>query len=106
MSEYIDRAYIVVPLDKVDLANGLAAQADPDTGGNQTFSSGTELSENGAAPATHRAASTLVKESGKAAIIAALPNVPGGAYYFESEGWTFEAALADLGLVVIEAQPN
>lgn len=101
MSEYIDRAFLIVPVESVAIANALAAQADPDSGGDRTFSTCTELSPTGAAPATHRAASTLVKESGRAAIIAAYPQVPGARHYFVSDGWQWDSVLADAGLQTI-----
>ncbi len=101
MSDYIDRAYIIVPLDTVDTANTLAAATDPDSGGHLTFSRGTDLSADGEAPATHRGVSSMVTQNGKDAIVSAVPHVPGGIYYFASAGWTWLSALSDAGLAAI-----
>lgn len=102
MTEYTDRAFIVVPLDAIETANTLAAAADPDSGGHLTFSRGTDLSADGEAPATHRGVSSMVTQNGKSAIVAAAAQLPVAAYFFASAGWTFDSAIADLGLVRVE----
>jgi hypothetical protein len=59
MSDYVD-VILVIPVEVVEQANRVAAIFDPDTGGEYTFG-GCLLSPDGAAPATHCMASTIMK---------------------------------------------
>ncbi|WP_272974788.1 hypothetical protein [Alcanivorax jadensis] len=59
MSDYVD-VILVIPLQVVEQANRVATVFDPDTGGEHTFG-GCLLSPDGAAPATHSMASTIMK---------------------------------------------
>ena len=92
----IDRAFIFVPMTFIDQANALAAQTDPDTGGDETFGKVQLVRDDGV---EYTACSTaILTQAGLDAIAAALPQMPGAAYYLESAGWTWETALVDMGL--------
>jgi hypothetical protein len=49
-------------------------------------------------PATHLMVCELIRQDQKTALQNYGSSVPGGKVYFESEGWTIEAALADNNL--------
>lgn len=101
MTDWIYRAHLIVPIAYVVQADQYAAAADPDSGGDKTFSEGIPLSPTGNPPATHRAASTLCRDSGRQAIIAAWPQIPGGAVYWGDQ-WSWEEAITDAGLKLVE----
>jgi hypothetical protein len=70
------------------------------------FSAGFQLSSDGLSPVTHRAFDTPVDPTMNAGIISAIDTgTPWMVGYKESDGWTFETALSDMGLQVIESVP-
>lgn len=96
-----DRFYIFVTVDKVTIANNRAKNWDPDSGGDKTFGS-IRLSPTGQDPATHVAAATYANASMRNGIESAFSAVPWAGLYKEANGWTWEFALADMGLQRIE----
>ncbi len=97
----IDRAIIFVPKGHKAAANGFAQQVGTDLREDLTFGS-VKLSPSGNLPETHYAAATGISQEGLDMLVAAKPQLPGSQYYLESEGWTWETAKADIGLVSID----
>lgn len=109
-TEYMRTAILFVEASDRDAANADAALTDPDTGGAYTFS--VPLSSTGEEPATFWAASTVIRP----AILAQAEAIhqskyPTGSIYrgqneYDNEPdivrYTWEEALADMGLQVIE----
>lgn len=96
------RIFLIVPQDEVETASALAAQVDPDTGGEGTFSA--RLSEDGQDPPTHFGASTLVSPEVLEQIEKVfLPELPGVRLFEAEEGWTWRKALQEVGLRKITA---
>ena len=110
MTAYIRRVTLVVEAADQAAANQQAATLDPDTGGNKTFS--VPLSFIGSNPPTHYACFGVVTLATLAAIEALhASDFPNGKIYrghnpYDDEPaitrWTFEDAIADMGLQVIE----
>jgi hypothetical protein len=100
---YTHRYIIIVEWGKLTPANAAAKAYDPDTGGEYTFGN-VRLSADGNEPATHSACNTLATDSMKTQILDAFTNVPFYAIYNTQDGWTWQTALADAGLQVIEGE--
>ena len=96
----IDRAIIIVPVGHKIAANGFAQQVGTDLREDLTFGS-IKLFPSGNLPETHYAAATGISQAGLDMLVAAKPQLPGSKYYLESEGWAWETAKADIGLVSI-----
>ena len=99
-TRYVDRYFIFVALSKKGDANLLAKAWDFDTGGDKTFG-GVRLSANGKEPATHVACNTAANAEMKTGIVASELSNAQTKPYRESDGWTWEKALKDMGLIVI-----
>lgn len=100
---YSHRLFIFVEVGKINAANNQAAAWDPDVGGADTFGPA-RLSPSGDEPATYVATNTAATDTMKAGIEQAFSVVPFAAVYRASDGWTWESALADMGLVMIEPE--
>ena len=96
----IDRAIIFVPKGHKAAANGFAMQIGTDAREDLTFGH-VKLSPAGNLPETHYATATGLSQEGLDMLAAAKPQLPGSQYYLESEGWTWETAKTDIGLVSI-----
>jgi len=105
MSQWKYRSYVIIPIAATAAANALAAQLDPDTGGDKTFGD-VQLSASGQLPATHTACSTMLKDTGKAGVDQYLVGgaIPGAKVYYESDGWDWPKCLADSGLKAIDTE--
>jgi len=103
MSDWKHRAYIIIPVDQTATANALAAQLDPAGGGDKTFGD-VQLSPTGQPPATYTGCSTMLTDTGKAAVDQYYGQgvIPGGKVYYAADGWDWPGVLAALGLQVIE----
>ena len=88
---------------RTGVANNLATVWDPDTGGGETFGN-LRLSATGSEPATHTGCATYATGAMTDGIKTALSALPWAALYDATEGWTWAAALADAGLLVIRAE--
>lgn len=95
-TEYVYRYYIFIKENKLATANNLAANWDPDTGGDETFGS-VRLSPTGQEPATHYGAATYATPTMRDGITNALGNISWASLYTDPP-WTWETALADMGL--------
>lgn len=104
MTEYIHRYFIFVRWDKIELANRQADKSqggyDPDTGGNKTFGS-VRLSADGQEPATHTACNTAATDAMRTGIFNS-GNPPFITIYDMANGWTWETALENAGLQIIQ----
>jgi len=100
---YTHRYFILIGIGKTAAANAYAADWDPDSRGDLTFGA-VRLSANGIEPATHTACNTVATPEMEAKFLAARSQIPAAAYriYKEAGGWTWETALADAGLQVIQ----
>lgn len=102
----VDRLFLFITANKVTPGNALAAAWDPDSGGGETFGGDFGLSADGTLPATHYGANTRATENMRTNIINAFAGaVPWGTVYKESDGWTWDTALADMGLQPIYVDP-
>lgn len=101
MTEYIYRYFIFVEWGKLIPANAQANAWDPDEGGEFTFGD-LRLSANGQEPPTHSGCNTPATEAMKTGIFNAFSHVPFYKLYSIDDGWTWETALADAGLEIIE----
>ena len=122
MTEWNKWFLVFVEEKKVDTANLMAAQWDPDSMGDQTFSS-VQLSPDGELPISHYATSTAATETMRDGITVALGVIPWAAMYWTDniypesgpviwqgpDDWEFEgphgdpypawlAAMEDMGL--------
>ena len=106
MTKYIHRYFIIVQWDKISLANEQAGKKpggwDPDTGGEFTFGS-VRLSPTGQEPPTHTACNTAATDEMRTGIFNS-GNPPFITIYNTADGWTWETALADVGLQVIQGE--
>jgi hypothetical protein len=100
---YTNRYIIFVQWDKLTPANAAAKAYDPDAGGEFTFGT-VRLSADGNEPPTHSACNTAATDSMKTQILDAFTNVPFYAIYNTADGWTWQTALVDAGLQVIESE--
>lgn len=104
MSRYTgiaDRFFLFCKAQQVNAGNALASAWDFDTGGDITFGN-VKLSASGQPPATHYGSSTAADEDMKHGIENAITQgTPWLIGYKESEGWTWEGAIGDIGLQVI-----
>ncbi|HEB26681.1 MAG TPA: hypothetical protein ENI05_02740 [Porticoccus sp.] len=103
MTEYIHRYFVFVQWDKLTPANAQAKAWDPDTGGELTFG-GVRLSADGQEPPTYSACNTAATDTMRTKILAAFTHVPFYNIYLAVDGWTWETALDDAGLQVIEGE--
>lgn len=94
---YPHRYHIFARADKLTAANNAAASWDPDTGGGKTFGA-VKLSASGAEPASHYGCSTQATDAMRDKMLQAVSSVPLYKVYRESDGWTWETALVDVGL--------
>lgn len=103
MSEYQHRYFIFVQWNKLTPANAHAKAWDPDTSGGLTFGN-VRISADGQEPPSYSGCNTAATEDMKMQIIDALEHVPFYRIYNSADGWTWETALADAGLQVIQAE--
>ena len=98
----VDRFFLFCNVQQVNAGNALASAWDFDTGGGETFGR-VMLSVNGQIPATHYGANTAVDETMKHGITNAITQgTPWLTGYKESEGWSWDTALQDMSLKLIE----
>ena len=100
MTEYIHRYFIFVQWSKLTPANAQAKIWDPDTGGEYTFGN-MRLSVDGQEPPTHTACNTAATDEMRTGIFNS-GNPPFITIYDTTDGWTWETALVDSGLQVIQ----
>ncbi len=101
-----DRLFIFVSDAKIDTANTIMKSIDvkaEDTG-NLTFGN-VPLSADGKEPATHYACNTAADNDYKGALFGT-SHAPWMVIYKESDGFTWDSALKDMGLVVINGVSN
>lgn len=91
----VDRAMMIAPAGFVDNANAQAKQLDPDTGGAETF---TVPLVNQAGEVTHYGCNTALTADGVEQVRQLAAARDWASVYWQSEGWTWETALADLNL--------
>ena len=103
MTEYIHRYFIFVQWNKLTPANAQAKIWDPDTGGEYTFGN-LRLSANGQEPPTYSGCNTPATDGMRTKILDAFTHVPFYKIYSTIDGWTWETALDDAGLQVIESE--
>jgi hypothetical protein len=103
MTKYIHRYLIFVQWNKLTPANAQAKAWDPDTGGEFTFGS-VRLSADGQEPPTYSACNTAATDNMRTQILDAFTHVPFYKIYSTVDGWTWETALADAGLQVIQTE--
>lgn len=99
-SNYKHQAFLFVPAASKPSADAMARQLNPEPMPDAAESFLIPLSASGVAPATHYACGVLLSDNGKTSVEANKAAMSGVSYY-ESDGWTFETALADIGLVRI-----
>ena len=99
---WIDRWIIFVKEQQIIAANGLMTPIDPDTGGDKTFGD-VRLSATGEEPRTHSGCNTAATGAMTYGIKTAFEHVPWADIY-DGHEWTWEDALADMGLQVIEEE--
>jgi len=88
---YVYRIHLVIHADDRIVANGLADQLDPDTGGALTFGE-PSLSADGSEPATHILSSTAAT----AAMVEEMGPVLAGGMVPSIQFWTLDAATETL----------
>ena len=98
---WTDRWIIFVDEEYIDSANAQMSPIDPDTGGDKTFGA-VRLSPNGEEKRTHSACSTAATEQMTQGIFQAFQHAPWADIY-DGHEWTWEDALIDMGLQVIES---
>lgn len=104
MTDYRHRYLIFVQWNKLTPANAQFKDTiDPDIGGNKTFGN-VRLSADGQEPPTHSACNTAATGSMKIKIENGFIHVPFYKIYLIADGWTWETALADAGLQVIQSE--
>lgn len=99
-TKFKDRYFIFVSLANTKDANKRATIWDFDTGGGETFGN-MRLSATGKEPATHTGCSTKANPNMKSGITSILSTSKFSNLYRRGDGWTWEKALKDMGLVVI-----
>lgn len=98
----IDRWIIFCKVSNINGGNALAAVWDFDSGGDKTFSNGLRLSPTGQEPATHIGVNTVCDSEMMGNIENAITQgTPWLTGYKESDGFTWESAIADMGLKII-----
>ena len=107
MSIWIDTAIQFIPVGQRVAANARAAAH-----GNYFPSDTDEFTWNGARecthaaapipPATHLMVSERIRQPQKDAFVNFGSDIPSGKVYLESDGWTIQSALDDMGLKLIE----
>ena len=101
MTEYIHRYFIFVQWNKLIPANAQAKVWDPDTGGEYTFGN-MRLSADGQEPPAYSGCNTPATDTMRTHILDAFQHVPFYKIYSTADGWTWDTALADAGLQMIE----
>ncbi len=103
MTDYTHRCFIFVNWDKLVPANAQAKAWEPypedDPG--DTFGL-LRLSANGLEPPTQTGCDTPATNGMRTQILVAFEHVPFYKIYLTADGWTWESALADAGLQVIQ----
>ena len=103
MTEYIHRYFIFVQWNKLTPANAQAKIWDPDTGGEFTFDR-VRLSADGQEPPSYSACNTAATDTMRTKILDAFTHVPFYKIYSTTDGWTWESALINAGLQVIQSE--
>ena len=101
---WTDHWIIFVKEQQITAANGMMTPIDPDTGGDKTFGA-LRLSATGEEPRTHSGCSTAATGAMTGGIRTAFEHVPWAELY-DGHEWTWEDALTDAGLQVIEAEED
>jgi hypothetical protein len=101
MNGWKHRAFIFIPRGREAAANAHAASWDLDVGGVNTFGA-LRLSPTGLEPFTHFGANSPATDQIKTAMTTVRTGIAGARVYFDSDGWTWQSALADSNLKVIE----
>lgn len=104
MTIWTDRWIIFIKKQQITAANGMMIPIDPDTGGDKTFGN-LRLSADGQEPRTHSGCSMAATGAMTKGIRNAFEHVPWAKFYAGYE-WTWEDALIDAGLQVIEAEDD
>ena len=103
MTDYIHRYFIFVQWNKLTPANAQADIWDPDFGGRFTFGR-KRFSADGQEPPTYSGCNTPATDNMRTKILAAFAHVPFYKLYSTADGWTWQTALADAGLQLIEEE--
>jgi len=102
VTKWTNRWIIIVNEEFIDSANAQMSPIDPDTGGDKTFGS-VRLSSNGEEPRTHTGCNTAAKSDMTQGIFNAFDKAPWADIY-DAHVWTWNEALDDMGLQVIEPE--
>lgn len=100
-TDYTHRFYMFVTAAKLAAGNNMAAQFDPDAGGDKTFGN-IRLSPSGSEPATHYGAATVATDQMRSGILRAFSTVPFVGLYNQADGYEWDTACMAMGLKQIE----